>query len=65
LRRRLEAERPEEPSARPRLVDAAASTDKRLEVYPGDSHGWDLLYRAPYKARVNTLVFAFLHEHSQ
>jgi len=48
-----------------RLVDAAASTDKRLEVYPGDSHGWDLLYVAPYKARVNALVFDFLREHSQ
>ena len=48
-----------------RLVDAAASTDKRLEVYPGDSHGWDLLYLAPYKARVNALVFDFLRQHSQ
>jgi dienelactone hydrolase len=48
-----------------RLVGAAASTDKRLEVYPGDSHGWDLLYHAPYRARVKALVFDFLREHSQ
>ena len=36
-----------------RLVNAAASSDKRLVVYPEDWHGWDLLYHAPYKARVN------------
>ena len=28
-------------------------------------YGWDLLYLAPHKARVNTLVFDFLREHSQ
>jgi dienelactone hydrolase len=48
-----------------RFVDAAASTDKQLEVYPEDWHGWDLLYHAPYKARVNAVVLDFLREHSQ
>ena len=48
-----------------RFVRAAASTDKQLEVYPEDWHGWDLLYLAPYKARVNALVFDFLRKHSQ
>ena len=48
-----------------RLVQAAGSSDKRLVVYPEDWHGWDLLYHAPYKARVNALVFDFLREHSQ
>jgi dienelactone hydrolase len=48
-----------------RLVGAVASTDKQLEVYPGDWHGWDLLYHAPYRARVKALVFDFLREHSQ
>ncbi len=42
-----------------RLVRAAGSTNKRLVVYPEDWHGWDLLYHAPYKARVNALVFNF------
>jgi alpha-beta hydrolase superfamily lysophospholipase len=48
-----------------RFVRAAASPDKRLVVYPADWHGWDLLYHAPYKARVNALVLDFLREHSQ
>jgi dienelactone hydrolase len=48
-----------------RFVNASPSTDKQLEVYPADWHGWDLLYRAPYKARVNALVFDFLRQHSQ
>jgi len=48
-----------------RFVRAAASPDKHLEIYPGGWHGWDLLYHAPYKARVNALVFDFLREHSQ
>jgi alpha-beta hydrolase superfamily lysophospholipase len=48
-----------------RLVRAAGSTDKELEVYPGDWHGWDLLYHAPYRERVRALVFDFLREHSQ
>jgi dienelactone hydrolase len=48
-----------------RFVHAASSPDKKLEVYPGDWHGWDLLYHAPYKARVNALVLDFLREHSQ
>jgi alpha-beta hydrolase superfamily lysophospholipase len=48
-----------------RLVRAAASVDKQLAVYPGDWHGWDLLYDAPYKRRVNALVFEFLSKHSQ
>lgn len=48
-----------------RFVHAAASQDKQLVVYPADWHGWDLLYHAPYKARVNTVVLDFLSEHSQ
>ena len=48
-----------------RFLRAAASPDKRLVVYPGGWHGWDLLYHAPYKARVNALILDFLREHSQ
>jgi len=48
-----------------RFVRAAASHDKQLVVYPDDWHGWDLLYHAPYKSRVNARVFEFLREHSQ
>jgi len=48
-----------------RFVRGAASPNKRLAVYPGVWHGWDLLYLAPYKARVNALVLDFLREHSE
>jgi alpha-beta hydrolase superfamily lysophospholipase len=48
-----------------RFVRAAASSDKQLVVYPEDWHGWDLLYHAPYRARVKALVLEFLREHSQ
>jgi hypothetical protein len=33
-------------------------------VYRGTWHGWELLYDAPFKARVNPLVLDFLEEHS-
>jgi dienelactone hydrolase len=48
-----------------KLIGAAGSADKQLAVFPGNRHGWDLVYRAPYRARVNALVFAFLSKHSQ
>jgi dienelactone hydrolase len=48
-----------------RLVRAAGSADKQLAVYPGDWHGWDLLYKAPYRARATALVFEFVRDHSQ
>ena len=48
-----------------KLVEEAGSADKQLAVYPGDWHGWDLLYHAPYRARVNDLVLAFLRKQSQ
>jgi alpha-beta hydrolase superfamily lysophospholipase len=47
-----------------KLETAAASKDKRLAVYSGDWHGWDLLYKAPFKSRVNALVLGFLKKHS-
>ena len=36
------------------------STRSRVVVFAGTYHGWDLLYRAPYRARVEALVNAFL-----
>lgn len=46
------------------LVRAAGSTAKELLVYPGSWHGWDLLYKAPYRGSVRTYVFDFLKAHS-
>jgi dienelactone hydrolase len=47
-----------------KLESTAASQDKRLAVYSGDWHGWDLLYKAPFKSRVNALVLGFLNKSS-
>jgi alpha-beta hydrolase superfamily lysophospholipase len=47
------------------LVTRARSQDKQVAIYPGEWHAWDLVYAAPYKARVNALVFAFLRKHSE
>jgi alpha-beta hydrolase superfamily lysophospholipase len=46
------------------LKRAAGSRDKRLAVYNGAWHGWDLLYKAPYRSKVNALVLGFLNEYS-
>jgi alpha-beta hydrolase superfamily lysophospholipase len=48
-----------------KLEREAASQDKRVVVYSGDWHGWDLLYEAPFKARVSALVLGFLKSHSE
>lgn len=47
-----------------KLESKVASDDKRLAAYSGGWHGWDLLYSAPYKSQVNTLVLDFLNKYS-
>jgi alpha-beta hydrolase superfamily lysophospholipase len=46
------------------LVRAAGSKAKRLVVYPGGWHGWDLLYDAPFKARASATLIGFLRAHA-
>lgn len=46
------------------LKREAGSRDKRLAVYNGAWHGWDLLYKAPYRSKVDALVLGFLKEYS-
>ena len=46
------------------LKRAAGSQDKRLAVYSGAWHGWDLLYKAPYRSKVDELVLGFLRKYS-
>ncbi len=46
-----------------RLLAAAASSDKQLALYPAAFHGWDLLDDAPYRARVQRLLLAWLRAH--
>jgi pimeloyl-ACP methyl ester carboxylesterase len=45
------------------LIRAVGSRDKRLELFPGSSHGWDFLDYAPFKARARTLLLDWLDEH--
>ncbi len=46
-----------------KLQRAAGSADKQAAVFPGSYHGWDLLNVAPYKARVQKLLLAWLNRH--
>jgi alpha-beta hydrolase superfamily lysophospholipase len=46
------------------LVRAAGSKAKRLVVYPGGWHGWDLLYDAPFRARASATLIGFLRAHA-
>lgn len=46
-----------------KLNQAAGSPDKQAALFPGSYHGWDLLDVAPYKARVQTLLLAWLERH--
>jgi alpha-beta hydrolase superfamily lysophospholipase len=39
-------------AAAKRMLRAAGSRDKQLALYPGFTHGWDLLERAPFRKRV-------------
>jgi alpha-beta hydrolase superfamily lysophospholipase len=47
------------------IVAAAGSADKEVAVYPGPWHATGLLQGAPYRARVDALVMAFLRKHSE
>ena len=47
-----------------RLTRAVASKDKQALIFPSGYHGWDLLDAAPYRARVKSLLLAWLKEHS-
>ncbi len=48
------------PSAVARMRAALRSKGSRVVVFPGAYHGWDLLYLAPYRKRVDALVRGFL-----
>jgi dienelactone hydrolase len=52
-------------AAAKRLFRAAASPDKQLALYPGYSHGWDLLEQAPFKRRVWSRLLGWLADHQR
>jgi pimeloyl-ACP methyl ester carboxylesterase len=43
-----------------RMRAALRSRGSRVVVYPDGYHGWDLLYLAPYRARVERVIESFL-----
>jgi len=47
-----------------RIVAAARSAHKELHVFPGSEHGWDMLYTAPYRAKVQAVSLAFLRRNA-
>ena len=46
-----------------KLHQAAGSPDKQAAVFPGSYHGWDLIQTAPYEARAQKLLLAWLDRH--
>jgi pimeloyl-ACP methyl ester carboxylesterase len=45
------------------LERRAGARHKRLVLFPGGDHGWDILETAPYRARVHRLLIAFLRRY--
>jgi pimeloyl-ACP methyl ester carboxylesterase len=45
------------------LVRRAGSAHKRLALFPGGDHGWDMLDIAPYRARASAIVIRFLRQY--
>ena len=43
-----------------RMRAALRSRGSSVHVFPGTFHGWDLLYLAPYRAKVEALIRRFL-----
>jgi alpha-beta hydrolase superfamily lysophospholipase len=46
------------------MVAAAGARAKRLVIFPGSWHGWDLVYSAPFRQRASRLLLSFLRAHS-
>lgn len=46
------------------LERRAGSVHKRLVLFPGGLHGWDLLGAGPYHRRASGIVIAFLHRYA-
>jgi dienelactone hydrolase len=42
------------------LYRRAGSAQKKLVIYPGGFHGWDILDEAPYRGRARRLILAWL-----
>jgi alpha-beta hydrolase superfamily lysophospholipase len=46
------------------LVRRAGSTDKRVALYPGAFHGWDIVKKAPYAAKARALILDWIRARS-
>jgi pimeloyl-ACP methyl ester carboxylesterase len=47
-----------------RIAAAARSKNKELHVFQGSEHGWDMLYVAPYRAKAQAVLLAFLRRNA-
>jgi pimeloyl-ACP methyl ester carboxylesterase len=47
-----------------KLLRRAGTKDKRTALYPGASHGWDIVEYAPYAAKARALVLAWIRARS-
>ena len=41
------------------------SADKRIVLYPGSTHGWDLVEQPPYGSRTSALILKWIRAHSR
>jgi dienelactone hydrolase len=41
------------------------SADKKIVLYPGSDHGWDLVEQPPYGARTRALILRWIQERSK
>jgi alpha-beta hydrolase superfamily lysophospholipase len=46
------------------LLRRAGSKDKRIALYPGGFHGWEIVEDAPYAAKARALVFGWIRARS-
>ncbi|HEX6699091.1 MAG TPA: alpha/beta fold hydrolase [Gaiellaceae bacterium] len=52
------------PEAR-QLLHRSGSNDKRLVLYPGGFHGWQIVEEAPYATRARALVLRWIRAHAE
>ena len=45
------------------LLAVPGSKDKRLVLYPGGFHGWQIVEEAPYAPKARSVVLSWLRKH--
>jgi pimeloyl-ACP methyl ester carboxylesterase len=47
------------------VIRNIGSADKRIVLYPGSTHGWDLVEQPPYGSRTSALILKWIRAHSR